>query len=155
MSIKLPKLNFPSAHLKVKVIKDKNYIFDEARKKYVALTPEEWVRQNCLTYLRDYKYFPGSLLTVEKGIRVNDREFRYDIVAYNKKIEPVLLVECKAPDVKIDQKVFDQIAVYNIQLKVPYLLVTNGMSHYCCKVDFESGVYSFLTEVPNYADITF
>ncbi|MDA3879720.1 MAG: type I restriction enzyme HsdR N-terminal domain-containing protein [Prolixibacteraceae bacterium] len=155
MPIKLPILNFPPAHPKIKVIKEKHCIFDESRKKYVALTPEEWVRQNCLIYLRDYKGFPGSLLTVEKSIKVNNREFRYDIVAYNKKTEPVLLVECKAPDVKIDQKVFDQIAVYNIRLKVPYLLVTNGMNHYCCRVDFESGVYSFLTEVPNYTDITF
>lgn len=154
MSLTLPTLNFPPARLSIKAINGKQCIFDTSRKKYVVLTPEEWVRQNCVAYLRDHKGFPGSLLVVEKGIKVNTREFRYDIVAYNRKTEPVLLVECKAPEVKIDQKAFDQIAVYNIKLKVPYLLVSNGINHYCCRVDFENGVYSFLTEVPNYADIT-
>ena len=150
MSIQLPVLNFPDADLRFREIKGRIHVFDMSRKKYVALTPEEWVRQRCLHYLRDYKNYPGSLLSVEKGIKVNDREFRYDLVAYNRNANPVLLVECKAPEVKIDQKVFDQIAVYNFELKVPYLLVTNGTDHYCCRVDFISRQYAFLREVPDY-----
>ncbi|MDA3815870.1 MAG: type I restriction enzyme HsdR N-terminal domain-containing protein [Prolixibacteraceae bacterium] len=153
MSIKLPILNFPDAELRFKEIRGKIHVLDVSRKKYVVLTPEEWVRQRCLHYLRDYKKYPGSLLSVEKGIKVNNREFRYDLVAYNKTANPVLLVECKAPDVEIDQKVFDQIAVYNFELKVPYLLVTNGIDHYCCRVDFMSRQYSFLREVPDYKEV--
>ncbi|MCF8361933.1 MAG: type I restriction enzyme HsdR N-terminal domain-containing protein [Prolixibacteraceae bacterium] len=153
MPIKLPKLNFPDADLRFKEISSRIYVFDESRKKYVVLTPEEWVRQRCLHYLSNHKNYPGSLLTVEKGIRVNNREFRYDIVAYSKAAKPLLLVECKAPEVKIDQKVFDQIAVYNFELKVPYLLVTNGLSHYCCKVNFDSRNYNFLREVPDYSEV--
>ncbi len=150
--MKLPKLNFPDANLRFKDINGRVHVFDLSRKKYVMLTPEEWVRQRCLHYLRDFKNYPGSLLSVEKGIKVNNREFRYDIVAYGKTAKPLLLVECKAPEVKIDQKVFDQIAVYNFKLSVPYLLVTNGLKHYCCRVDFDSRDYFFLREVPDYTE---
>lgn len=149
----LPKLNFPVSKFKLEEREGKLYLFDVSRKKYVALTPEEWVRQNCLHFLRDVKKFPISMLAVEKGIKINQLNLRYDIVAYSKSAKPILLVECKAPEVKIDQSTFDQIAVYNIALKVPYLLVTNGISHFCCEVDFEKSSYRFLKEVPTMGEM--
>ena len=149
----LPELNFPYSKFKIKEEEGKLHIFDDSRKKYIALTPEEWVRQNCLHYLRDHKKYPISLLAVEKGIKVNNQHLRYDIVAYSKNAKPVLLVECKAPDVKISQSTFDQIAVYNMELKVPFLLVTNGVQHFCCIVDFEEKRFQFLKEVPDFGTI--
>ena len=155
MTLQLPKLNFPRSTFKLKDDQGKVYILDVSRKKYVMLTPEEWVRQNCLHYLRDDKKYPISLLAVEKGIRVNGKNLRYDIVAYNKNASPVLLVECKAPEVKIDQSTFDQIASYNLELKVPYLMVTNGLQHFCCVSDFEKKKYNFLKEVPLFTEVNF
>jgi hypothetical protein len=153
MTPQLPKLNFPLSKFKLKEDKNKFYIYDVVRRKFVVLTPEEWVRQNCLHYLRDYKHYPMSLLAVEKGIIINNQNLRYDIVAYNKKTNPVLLVECKAPEVKISQSTFDQIAAYNLALKVPYLLLTNGLQHYCCASDFENSRYNFLKEVPDFKEL--
>ena len=131
----------------------KIYLLDVVRKKYVQLTPEEWVRQNCLHYLRNVKKYPVSLLSVERGFKLNNLNLRYDIVAYNKQAQAILLVECKAPEVKIDQSTFDQIASYNLELKVPYLMVTNGMHHYCCVMDFENRKFQFLREVPEFGEI--
>lgn len=149
----LPELNFPFSKFKIKEEKAKLHIFDDARKKFVSLTPEEWVRQNCLHYLRDHKNFPISLLAVEKGISVNNQNLRYDIVAYSKKAKPILLVECKAPDIKISQLTFDQIVVYNLELNVPFLLITNGLQHFCCIADFEEKRFKFLTEIPDFGSI--
>jgi hypothetical protein len=153
MQPKLPQLCFPASNFKLKEEGGKLYIFDQSRRKYVLLTSEEWVRQNCLHYLHDHKNFPISLLSVEKSFKLNNLVLRYDIVAYSKKAEPVLLVECKAPDVKITQQTFDQIAVYNLELKVPYLLVTNGIDLFCCSVDFENSRFMFLKEIPDYQTI--
>lgn len=152
MKAKLPRLNFPESNFRLKEAGDKLMIFDEARRRYVVLTPEEWVRQNCLHYLRSRKRYPISLLAVEKGIKINNQLLRYDLVAYSKKGQPVLLVECKAPDVKISQSTFDQIAVYNLQLKVPYLMLTNGLQHFCCVADFENARYEFLREIPEFRE---
>ena len=149
----LPQLNFPFSKFKIKEDKGKLFIFDDSRKKFIALTPEEWVRQNCLHYLRDHKKYPISLLAVEKAFKLNGQHLRYDLVAYSKKAKALLLVECKAPDVKISQATFDQIAVYNLELNVPYLLVTNGMQHYCCIVDFEKRQFQFLPEVPDFSTL--
>ncbi|MFA9391682.1 MAG: type I restriction enzyme HsdR N-terminal domain-containing protein [Prolixibacteraceae bacterium] len=153
MTPQLPQLNFPLSNFKLKEQDGKLYILDVVRKKYVVLTPEEWVRQNCLHYLRDVKKYPVSLLTVERGFKVNKLNLRYDLVAYNKKAQPVLLVECKAPDVKIDQSTFDQIAAYNLELKVPYLMLTNGLQHFCCVTDFENKRFQFLKEVPGFGEV--
>lgn len=149
----LPALNFPKSKFKLKETDGKFYIFDDARKKYIILTPEEWVRQNCLHYLRDHKRYPISLLAVEKGIKINNQNLRYDIVAYSKNAKPILLVECKAPEVKISQATFDQIAVYNLELNVPFLMVTNGLQHFCCVADFKHAKYDFLKEVPVFNSI--
>lgn len=149
----LPQLNFPSSKFKLKESDGKLFIFDDARKKYFVLTPEEWVRQNCLHYLRDTKGFPISLLAVEKGIKINNQNLRYDIVAYSKNAKPILLVECKAPEIKISQSTFDQIAAYNIKLDVPFLMVTNGIQHYCCISNSKEARYDFLKEVPEFNTI--
>jgi hypothetical protein len=150
MQPKLPQLCFPASNYKLKQEGEKFFIYDFSRKKYVLLTPEEWVRQNCLHYLHNSKKFPITLLSVERSFKLNGLVLRYDIVAYSKKAKPVLLVECKAPDVKITQEAFDQIAVYNMKLNVPYLLVTNGIDLFCCSVDFSSSGFYFLNEIPDY-----
>jgi hypothetical protein len=153
MHPQLPQLCFPVSNFKLKEEGDKFYIFDQSRRKFVLLTSEEWVRQNCLHFLHEYKNFPISLLSVEKSFKLNNLLLRYDIVAYSNKAKPVLLVECKAPEVNITQRTFDQIAVYNLELKVPYLLVTNGIDLFCCSVDFDNSRFIFLKEIPDYQAI--
>jgi|TARA_B110000908_G_scaffold71174_1_gene85855 type I site-specific restriction endonuclease len=125
-------------------------IFDPVRKKMVKLDPEEWVRQNLIQFLNKDKNYPISLMAVEKGLTVNKLSKRFDILCYNNDSKPLLLVECKAPSVKISQAAFDQISIYNLQFKVPFLLVSNGLEHYCCQLDYEKNSYSFLSEMPDY-----
>lgn len=153
MQQQFPQLCFPTSNFKLKEVGNKLYIFDKSRQKFVLLTSEEWVRQNCLHFLSDHKNFPVNLLSVEKSFKLNNLVLRYDIVAYSKKAKPILLVECKAPDVKITQQTFDQIAAYNLELKVPYLLVTNGIDVFCCLVDFDNSRFLFLNEIPDYLTI--
>lgn len=144
------KLNLPEYHLKISQKEGRPYIFDEFRKKHIVLTPEEWVRQNFLMYLIVEKKFPRSLVAVEAGLKLYKRKKRTDAVVYNKQGEPLLIIECKSPEVKISQNVFDQIARYNLALMVNYLIVTNGLEHYCCSLDYENNSYSFLSEIPLY-----
>jgi type I site-specific restriction endonuclease len=125
-------------------------IFDPVRKKMVKLDPEEWVRQNLIQFLNKDKNYPISLMAVEKGLTVNKLSKRFDILCYNNDSKPLLLVECKAPNIKISQAAFDQISIYNLQFKVPFLLVSNGLEHYCCQLDYEKNSYSFLSEIPDY-----
>ena len=129
---------------------EKTYIFDVVRKKYLLLTPEEWVRQNFIHYLNKEKKYPLGLMGVEQMVKYNSLKTRADIVMYNTEGKANIIVECKAPDVKIKQDTFNQIAKYNSQLKVKYLMVTNGMNHYCCKMDYESNRITFLEEIPSY-----
>lgn len=129
---------------------EKTYIFDVVRKKYLLLTNEEWVRQNFIHYLNKEKKYPLGLMGVEQMVKYNSLKTRADIVMYNTEGKANIIVECKAPDVKITQDTFNQIAKYNSQLKVKYLLVTNGMNHYCCKMDYESNRITFLEEIPSY-----
>ncbi|MBN2519713.1 MAG: type I restriction enzyme HsdR N-terminal domain-containing protein [Bacteroidales bacterium] len=144
------KLNLPEYHFKIKEVEGKKYIFDQNRKKYVALTPEEWVRQNFIQYLVNEKKYPLSLIGIEYPLKVHKLDRRGDIVVFNNQGKPGLIVECKAPDVQITQNVFDQIANYNIPLKVKYLIVTNGMKHYCCEMDYENKSYCFQKSIPEY-----
>ena len=123
-------------------------IFDVIRKKFVPLTPEERVRQYWLHYLIAEKKYPRSLIAVEMSLQVNQLAKRCDIVVFDKHGSPVLIVECKAPEVKILQKVFDQIARYNLALRVKYLVVSNGSEHHCCEIDFEKKKYFFLDSLP-------
>lgn len=150
----MEKLNLPTYSFNIKLIEQRKYIFDFIRKKFVILTQEEWVRQNFLKYLVEEKNFPASLIAVEKELKLNSLSKRTDAVVYDRKGNPFLIVECKATSVKIDQKVFDQIARYNMKLEVDFLVVTNGLEHYCCKLDYENQKYSFLKEIPLYAQIS-
>ena len=147
---KLPILSLPIYNLKMKIVDEKTHIFDVVRKKYLLLNPEEWVRQNFIHYLNKEKNYPLGLMGVEKMVKYNNLKTRADIVLYNIEGNPNIIVECKAPNVKITQDTFNQIAKYNSQLKVKYLIVTNGMKHYCCKMDYETNEITFLEEIPIY-----
>lgn len=149
----MKRLNLPTYSFNIKLIEQRKYIFDFIRKKFVILTPEEWVRQNFLRFLVDEKKYPASLIAVEKEFKLNNLSKRSDAIVYNRSGNPILILEFKAPEVKIDQKVFDQIARYNMKLNVNYLVVSNGMEHFCCKIDTENNTYFFLKEVPDFYKI--
>lgn len=144
------KLNLPTYNLRIKKVSDKIKIFDIVRKKFIILQPEEWVRQHLIHYLINEKGYPQSLMKIETSVNINRLKQRSDIVAYDNTGTPRLIVECKAPNIELTQDVFDQIARYNMKLKVNYLLVSNGLQHYCCKIDYKKDTYEFLPEIPNY-----
>jgi len=146
-------LNLPQYSFRTGEKQGKKLIFDNFRKRWVTLTPEEWVRQNFARYLTDEKHFPASLVAIERSLRINQRDFRTDIVLFSKSGVPLVVVECKSADVKISQQVFDQIARYNLDLRVNYLIVTNGLMHYCCRFDQEQLSYTFLPEIPDYREL--
>lgn len=146
------QLNLPFYNLTLKEENGNHFIFDDIRKKYLRLTPEEWVRQNFVKYLIDEKKYPASLIVIEKGLKLNELTKRADVLIY-KDSSPILLVECKAPTVKISQDTFDQISRYNLTFKVPFLIVTNGMDHFCCQIDFENNSYHFLEEIPYFIEL--
>ena len=141
-------LNFPSYNFRFKNRENKPLIFDVVRKKFVVLTPEEWVRQNTLQFLLTEKNIPLSHINVEKQLLLNDTKKRYDIVVFNKDGSIFLLVECKAPSIEITQDTFDQIARYNLVTNASYQMVTNGLTHYYCKMDYDAQRYIFLAELP-------
>lgn len=143
-------LNLPIFEVKIVIKEGKRLIFDSIRKKYVALTPEEWVRQHFVHWLVAEKGYPVSLMANEVQIQLNATRKRCDTVLYDRSLRARMIVEYKAPDVEITQQVFDQISRYNIVLKVEYLVVSNGLHHYCCRVDYDQGTYQFLPEIPDY-----
>ena len=147
------QLNLPFYPLKLRKTNGKLEILDIFRKKYVVMTPEEEVRQRFIQYMIHDKGFPAGLLAVEYSLKVNQLKKRADIVAFSKTGHPLLIVECKAPAVKITQDVFDQIARYNLDLKVDYLIVTNGLEHFACQLDFNANTYRFLEDIPDYLDV--
>ena len=146
----MQELNFPSYSFRLKSSKNKTLIFDIIRKKYVVLTPEEWVRQHVVMFLLEVKKYPISLIAVEKQLKINSLLKRTDVVVFNNKGTPEILIECKAPSVPISQHTFDQIARYNLTAKSNYLMVTNGLDHYFCQIDTKSETYIFLKDIPNY-----
>lgn len=146
----MQKLNFPSYKFRIKNSENKTQIFDEIRKKFVVLQPEEWVRQHCLHYLIKEKKYPISLINVEKELYVHHQKKRYDIVIYNNNGSVFCIVECKAPNVLINQKVFDQIAQYNLTLDTSFMMITNGINHYYCTMDKSKKSYQFLESLPDY-----
>jgi type I site-specific restriction endonuclease len=146
-------LNLPQYSFRITDKSGKKLIFDGFRRRWVALTPEEWVRQNFARYLTEVKHFPSSLVAIERSLRMNQRDFRTDIVLFARTGNPLVVVECKAPQVKITQTVFDQIARYNLDLRVNYLMVTNGLTHYCCRFDQSQLSYTFLPEIPDFMDL--
>lgn len=141
-------LNFPKYNFRFKNSENKVAIFDVLRKKFVLLTPEEWVRQHVVQFLLKEKKLPQSLLNVEKQLKIHQLIKRYDVVAYNPDGSIHLIVECKAPSVPITQNTFDQIARYNLSVKATYLMVTNGLQHYFCQMDYEREKYHFLKDIP-------
>ena len=143
-------LNLPTYQFKIKSSENKQLIFDKIRKKYVVLTPEEWVRQNFVTYLLEEKKYPLSLIAVEKEVTVNKLKKRFDILVFNKKGNHSIIVECKSPKIKITQDSFDQIARYNLTLNAEFLIVTNGINHYYCKLDTKNKKYVFLENINSY-----
>jgi len=146
----LQQLNFPKFSFRFKNSENKISIFDVVRKKFVVLFPEEWVRQHCIQYLIYVKNYPISLINVEKELKVNDLKRRYDIVVFNSDGSILIIVECKSPLVSINQDTFDQIAQYNLALNASYLMVTNGLNHYYCQMDFEDQRYNFLKDIPTF-----
>lgn len=146
----MKQLNLPSVNIKTRETQGQTEIFDIVRKKYVSLTPEEWVRQNFIHYLIDVKGFPKSLIAVEHSLKLNKMRKRADIAVFGTKGKALLIVECKASSIKINQSVFDQIARYNMTLKVKYLVITNGLEHYACQIDFKKNSYIFLEEIPTF-----
>ena len=144
------KLNFPLYQIPLKNKENKTLVFDSIRKKWLKLVPEEWVRLNCIEFLINEKKISRSLISVEKEFKLNNLKKRFDIVVFNKKGEIHLLVECKAPNVKISQSVFNQITKYNLVLKSKFLMISNGINHYFFTMNFESQKIEFLKELPSY-----
>lgn len=143
-------LNLPAYEFRVREQDDRRVIYDPVRQTYVRLTPEEWVRQHFVRYLIQELDVPAGLVAIEASFQYQDQPRRADAIVHDRQGDPLLLVECKAPRVSIDQDAFDQCARYNIVLEAPYLVVTNGQTHYACAIDFENRSYSFLDDLPPY-----
>lgn len=146
----MTRLNLPEYPVNTKLQDNQTFIFDQFRKKYILLTPEEWVRQHFLNYLIEYLCYPRSLIKVEGGLQVNSLAKRSDILVYDNEVKPHLLIECKAAHVKLNNKTFDQLSAYNQTIKAKYLVITNGLKHYCCLMDYVRNSYQFQKAVPAY-----
>lgn len=150
----MQQLNFPTCDFRFKNSENKTAVFDQIRKKFVILTPEEWVRQHVVRFLLIQKKYPKSLINVEKLLKINGRVKRYDVVVFNSDGSILILVECKAPEIRISQNTFDQIARYNMTMNAEFLMVTNGIDHYFCHMDYVNERYEFLTGLPDYHPMT-
>jgi hypothetical protein len=149
----LKQLNLPQYSFRITGKEGSEMILDQVRRKFVKLTPEEWVRQNFVQYLINVGKYPPGLLGIEVLFRMNKLKRRVDILVHDRAGKPVMIVECKEPDIRIDEKVFEQIVTYNIGLRVPYIVVTNGMVHYACKIDPKEPKFEFLLVIPLYEEI--
>ena len=147
------RLNLPQYGIKIGEKDGKRTIFDFLRRKYVALTPEEWVRQHFTHYLVEHTGYPKGLMGNEVELHIGEKRLRCDTVLYNKEGQPRMIIEYKAPTIQIQQKTFDQISAYNLLLHVDYLIVSNGLQHYCCKMDYENQKYLFLQDIPDYENL--
>ena len=146
-------LNLPQYPIKVAEQNGRKVVFDELRRKYVALTPEEWVRQNFVAFLIDDRGFPAGLMANEVSLTQNGISRRCDTLVSDRNGRPFVIVEYKAPTVAVTQNVFDQIVRYNMVFQARYLIVSNGLAHYCCSIDYTTGSYTFLEEIPPYCDL--
>jgi type I site-specific restriction-modification system R (restriction) subunit len=146
----MQELNLPVYNFRIKTEGRKKYIFDLVRKRFVLLTPEEWVRQHFIRYLIEEKKYPESLMAVEKQITLNGKLFRFDLLVYRRNGQPLLIAEFKAPGVKISQDTFDQVVRYNMTLKVERVVVSNGLQHFVCEIDYKQNSYKYLREVPGF-----
>ena len=149
----MQELNLPKTDLKIITKDGKQQVFDVLRRKYVALTPEEWVRQQFVHFLIGQKGYPAECIGNEVSINLNGTRKRCDTVVYGCNAQPTMIVEYKSPQVEITQQVFEQVGRYNIKLRVKWLIVSNGLKHYCCQIDYESGTYQFVEDIPAYDDI--
>ena len=148
-------LNLPNHPLKTRVNENgKTEVFDAIRKKYIILLPEEWVRQQFIGFLIRHKNYPASLIAIEKGLAINGLQKRFDTVVFNRNGRPVVLIEFKAPRVKLDDNTFRQVAAYNLNMRVNYLIISNGLTHYCCEMDYEENSFRFLKDIPDYGDLS-
>ena len=146
-------LNLPPIEVKIQQRNGKNQIFDPLRKKFITLTPEEWVRQHFTHFLTEFKGYPKGLLANEIQLNLNGTKKRCDTVLFNKDLSAKMIIEYKAPHIEITQAVFDQITRYNMVLKVEYLIVSNGIRHYCCRIDYQTMKYTFLPDIPAYEEL--
>ena len=146
-------LNLPAYDVKVRGTREKPEIFDFLRKRYVSLTPEEWVRQHFTHWLVEHKGYPKGLLGNEIAMKCGEKTLRCDSILYNKEASAQMIIEYKAPAVSLTQRVFNQISTYNLLLHVDYLVVSNGLQHYCCKMDYEHQTYRFLDNIPDYQEL--
>ena len=144
------EINLPPYDIKMREQGGKRQIFDFLRRKYVALTPEEWVRQHFVHFLINHKGYPQGLLANEVELKVGDKKLRCDTLLYNRALQPQMIIEYKAPHVEITQQVFNQITVYNHLLHVDFLVISNGLQHFCCRMDYDHQSYVFLQEIPDY-----
>ncbi|MGO1244795.1 MAG: type I restriction enzyme HsdR N-terminal domain-containing protein [Sphingobacterium sp.] len=144
------QLNLPSCSSKITRKSNKLYIFDELRKRDLVLTPEEWVRQHWVHYLYTHKGYPKSLMQIEGGLKLNTLQKRSDLLIYNNNGEKILLAEFKAPTVKITENTFHQVANYNSVHRIPLLVVSNGLEHYYCRINFKEKKFEFILDLPNY-----
>ena len=147
------QLNLPPYQIRVREENGRKQIFDVLRRKYIALTPEEWVRQHFIHYLIEHKSYPATLLANEVPLQVGEKKVRADSVLYDNQLRPRMIIEYKAPTIPLTQKVFEQISVYNLLLHVDYLIISNGIDTYICKMDYDSQTYTFLEAIPDYQDI--
>ena len=150
---KMIPLTLPSFDIKLQGSRKRPRILDVLRRRYVALTPEEWVRQSFIHYLIEHMGYPQALLANEVPLRVGDKQLRADSVLYDRDLRPKMIIEYKAPTIAITQHVFEQIAAYNILLHVDYLMVSNGLEHYCCKMDYTSKECLYLDHIPKYEEL--
>jgi len=148
----MQNLNLPEYALRTKMEEGKHFIFDSIRKKFVVLTPEEWVRQNFIQYLIKEKKYPESLMAVEKQIMVNKKQQRFDLLVYLRNGQPHLIAEFKAPNVKITQDAFDQVVRYNMVLRVERVIVSNGLQHFVCEIDYVKNSFKYLQEIPEFSE---
>lgn len=146
-------LNLPAFNAKIAARDGKRFIFDVLRRRYVVLTPEEWVRQHFVHFLLAHKSYPKALMANEVQVQLNGTRKRCDTVLYRRNLTARMIMEYKAPEIVITQKVFDQITRYNMALKVDYLIVSNGLQHYCCQMDYEQNSYRFLQDIPEYFEL--
>ena len=147
-------LNLPSFDLRLRKAGNRDMIFDTLRRKYVALTPEEWVRQHFVHFLIEHKGYPPALLANEMELRIGEKRLRADTLLYNRALRPQMLIEYKAPTIALTQNVFNQISAYNLLLRVDYLVVSNGLQHFCCRMDYERNAYQFLENIPDYSELS-
>ena len=146
-------LNLPPANLKIVRRANRLEVFDPLRRRFVALTSEEWVRQHFVLFLQTHRGFPPEVIANEVSLQLNGTHKRCDTIVYGPHAEPLLIVEYKSPEVEISQHTFDQISRYNMRLRVSWLIVSNGLQHFCCHIDYEHNSYHFLPDVPTYAQV--